>query len=143
GDFQYATDESSADFLRRGVFSCYRLVEGRTPPPTQKELAEADWRRLLLLSHTDKKRAFETYAAYYLSTSGQLYWSDTHQLSVYIDDYHRWLDHELGSRARATEMITEIYVPRSMVARLLDDVRRGLGEARADVIYGTIRLIER
>ena len=45
--------------------------------------------RLLYLSHADKRRAFEDYAAYYLATSGQLYWSDTHQLGVYVDDYHR------------------------------------------------------
>ena len=143
GDFQYATDHTSADFLRKGVFSCYRPVEGRTPPEAQKELSDADWRGLLLLSHADKKRAFESYSAYYLSTSGQLYWSDTHQLSVYIDDYHRWLDQQLGSPVPATEMITEIYAPRTSLLRMLEDARRGLGEARADVIYGTIRFIER
>jgi len=143
GDFQYATDHTSADFLRRGVFSCYRPVEGRTPPDTQKELSEADWRSLLLLSHADKKRAFERYSAYYLATSGQRYWSDTHQLSVYLDDYHRWLDRQLGAATPATEMITEIYAPRPALLRLLDDARRGLGDARADVIYGTIRFIER
>ncbi len=143
GDFQYATDHTSADFLRRGVFSCYRPVEGRTPPPGQRELSEADWRRLLLLSHADKKRAFETYSTYYLATSGQLYWSDTHQLSVYIDDYHRWLDEQLASPVAGTEMITEIYAPRTALLAMLDDARRGLGDARADVIYGTIRFIER
>jgi FAD/FMN-containing dehydrogenase len=141
GDFQYATDHTSSDFLRRGVFSCYRPVEGRRPPDNQKEPSDTDWRRLLLLSHADKKRAFESYSDYYLSTSGQLYWSDTHQLSVYIDDYHTWLDRELNTATPATEMITEIYVPRPMLLRLLD-VRRGLGEARASVIYGTIRFIE-
>jgi FAD/FMN-containing dehydrogenase len=143
GDFQYATDHTSADFLRKGVFSCYRPVEGRTPPEAQQELSDADWRRLLLLSHTDKKRAFESYSSYYLSTSGQRYWSDTHQLSVYLDDYHRWLDRELGSPVPATEMITEIYAPRPALLPMLEDARRGLGDARADVIYGTIRFIER
>jgi FAD/FMN-containing dehydrogenase len=143
GDFQYATDERSEDFLRRGVFSCYRPVEHRTPPAGQKELSESDWRRLLYLSHADKRRAFAEYAAYYLSTSGQLYWSDTHQLSVYIDDYHRWLDRELGATAPATEMISEVYVPRPLLVPFLDDVRRELAESPADVIYGTIRLIER
>jgi FAD/FMN-containing dehydrogenase len=143
GDFQYATDHTSADFLRKGVFSCYRPVQGRRPPEVQKELSVADWRRLLLLSHLDKKKAFESYSAYYLSTSGQLYWSDTHQLSVYLDDYHRWLDQQLGSDVPATEMITEIYAPRPALLRLLEDARRGLGDARADVIYGTIRFIER
>ena len=44
GDFQYAIDETSDDFLRRGVFSCYRPVDPATPiPPGQKELQERDW----------------------------------------------------------------------------------------------------
>src|SRR3990172_9446517 len=144
GDFQYATDESSDDFLRKGVFSCYRPVDETTPvPEAQKELSEEEWRRLFYLSHRDKKRAFEEYANYYLSTSGQAYWSDTHQLSVYIDNYHEWLDQRLGATERATEMITEIYVPRPALTRFLEDVRNDFRQNRVNVIYGTIRLIER
>jgi FAD/FMN-containing dehydrogenase len=144
GDFQYATDESSDDFLRKGVFSCYRPVDDRTPiREGQKEVSEEDWRRLLYLSHVDKKRAFEEYASYYLSTSGQIYWSDTHQLSVYIDNYHQWLDRRLAATERATEMITEIYVRRPALARFLADVREDFRRNRVNVIYGTIRLIER
>jgi len=144
GDFQYATDERSDAFLRQGVFSCYRVVDDRTPMPGgQKEFSEQDWRRLLYLSHTDKKRAFEEYAGHYLSTSGQIYWSDTHQLSVYIDNYHDWLDRRLGASERATEMITEVYVPRDALTRFLEDVRRDFNQNGVNVIYGTIRLIER
>ncbi len=33
GDFQFATDPASEDFLRRGVFSCYRPVEHDGPLP--------------------------------------------------------------------------------------------------------------
>jgi hypothetical protein len=56
------------------------------------------------LTHTNKAEAFERYAAHYLATSGQLYWSDAHQSAEYIDDYHRALDEALGG-GRATEMI--------------------------------------
>lgn len=144
GDFQYATDESSDDFLRKGVFSCYRPVDEGTPVREGgKELAEEDWRRLLYLSHVDKKRAFEAYATYYLSTSGQIYWSDTHQLSFYIDNYHQWLDQRLGATERATEMITEIYVPRSALVRFLHEASDDFRRNNVNVIYGTIRLIER
>ena len=143
GDFQYATDAESDDLLRKGVFSCYRPVDDATPmPDTQKELSVEDWNRLLYLSHADKKRAFELYASYYLSTSGQLYWSDLHQLSVYLDDYHRGLDRRLGATEGATEMITEIYVPRSALARFLADVRQDFRANRVELIYGTIRLID-
>ncbi len=144
GDFQYATDETSADFLRQGVFSCYRPVAATRPmPESQKELSVEDWNRLLYLSHADKKRAFAEYASYYRSTSGQLYWSDTHQLSVYIDNYHEWLDRRLGGTERATEMITEIYVPRPALGRFLSDVRSDFRRNKVSVIYGTIRFIER
>lgn len=144
GDCQYATDPGSADFLRRGVFSCYRPVDGGAPAAGgQKELSGAEWDRLLYLSHTDKARAFAMYAAYYLSTSGQIYWSDTHQLSVYVDDYHAALDRRLGSSERASEIITEIYVPRPALSRFLAEVRTDFRRHAVDLVYGTIRLIER
>jgi FAD/FMN-containing dehydrogenase len=144
GDFQYATDPAGDGFLRRGVFSCYQPVDDATPmPETVRELSLDDWGRLLYLSHADKRRAFEEYAAYYLATSGQLYWSDTHQLSVYVDDYHAALDRRLQAQERATEMISELYVPRDALVRFLADVREDLRRHRVELIYGTIRLIER
>jgi len=144
GDFQYATDPASDLLLRRGVFSCYRPVPDATAMPAEpRELVVADWERLLYLSHADKGRAFQEYAAYYLSTSGQLYWSDTHQLSVYLDDYHRALDRRLGPGRAGTEMISELYVPRARLAALFDAVRRDVRAHGVDVIYGTVRLIER
>jgi FAD/FMN-containing dehydrogenase len=143
GDFQYMTDETADGFMRRGVFSCYRPAgaDARVPEG-HKELSIDDWNRLFYLSHADKRTAFEAYSTYYLSTSGQLYWSDTHQLSVYPDDYHRALDPRLGARP-GTEMITEIYVPRPSLAAFLDQAARSLRENGTSVIYGTIRLIER
>jgi FAD/FMN-containing dehydrogenase len=144
GDFQYATDPASDDYLRTGVFSCYRPVDDATPmPPVTRELSLADWNRLLYLSHADRRRAFQEYAAYYRSTSGQLYWSDTHQLSVYVDNYHATLDRQLGSPTRGTEMISEVYVPRPALARFLADVREDFRRGPVEVIYGTVRLIER
>jgi FAD/FMN-containing dehydrogenase len=145
GDFQYATDGTSEDFLRRGVFSCYRPVDDATVVPDgQRELGAEDWGRLLYLSHADKARAFAEYAAYYLSTDGQLYWSDTHQLGFYLDDYHAALDRRLGASTRATEMISEVYVPRKALAAFLEAVAEDFRKDRTvDVIYGTIRLIER
>jgi FAD/FMN-containing dehydrogenase len=74
GDFQYSIDYDSDDFLRKGVFSCYRPVDDKTPmPEVLKELAAVDWDNLYYLAHTDRKKAFDRYAGYYLSTSGQLY----------------------------------------------------------------------
>lgn len=143
GDFQFAIDNDSPDFLRRGVFSCYGPVDPRTEmPETQRALSRADWRNLITLAHTDKSRCWKLYSEHYLETNGQLYWSDRHQLSTYSDDYHRELDERLGA-CPGSEMITEIYVPRHRLCAFMrsagDDFRRN----RVNCIYGTVRLIER
>ena len=79
----------------------------------------------------------------YLFTSGQRYWSDTSQLGVYIDDYHAELDRRLGSLRQGTEMITELYVSRSALPSFLAAVRADFRRHGLQLIYGTIRLIER
>ena len=144
GDFQFAIDPRSDAFLRRGVFSCYRPVAHDTPIPNEQHvLSPDDWRSLLYLTHADKARAFELYSSHYLSTSGQIYLSDAHQFAGYEDDYHRWLDERLGATDRATEMITEIYVPRARLADFLAEVAADFARTNVNVIYGTVRLIER
>ena len=144
GDFQFSIDRDSEDFLHKGVFSCYRPVPMDTPIPlVEKQLTDENWRQLLFLAHTDEKQAFERYAAYYLSTNGQVYWSDTHQLSIYPDNYHREIDQKLHAPYPATEMITEIDVPRPMLTGFLDEVREDFRKNKVELIYGTVRLIER
>ena len=142
GDCQFSTDISSETFLRTGVFSCYRpLPPDAEMPSEQRELREDDWRQLYYLSHTDTRKAYEAYTAYYLSTSGQRYWSDTHQLSVYLDDYHSALDRQMGAKVAGSEMISELYVPRNALGPFLADVRRDFRNSGTQLIYGTIRLI--
>jgi FAD/FMN-containing dehydrogenase len=144
GDFQFSIEHASEDFLRKGVFSCYRPVPLDTPiPPTEKQLTDENWRQLLYLAHTDEKQAFNRYADYYLSTNGQVYWSDVHQLSIYPDNYHREIDHKLHAPYPATEMITEIDVPRPALKGFLNEAREDFRKNRVELIYGTVRLIER
>lgn len=143
GDFQFSIDRQSEDFLHRGVFSCYRPVPMETRIPTaEKQLSDENWRQLLYLAHVDKKKAFERYAEYYLSTNGQVYWSDTHQLSIYPDDYHREIDQKLHAPFPATEIICEIDVPRPMLKEFFDEVREDFRKNNVELIYGTVRLIE-
>jgi FAD/FMN-containing dehydrogenase len=142
GDFQYAIDDASEDFLSRGVFSCYRPVDDAAPMPgVQKELAEGDWVELLHLAHADKAEAFRRYAGYYQSTDGQLYWSDEHQMSLYPDNYHRALDQRAQS-GKATEGITEIYCERDALEPFMAEVRDYARRDNVQIIYGTVRLIE-
>ena len=144
GDFQFMTDAAAEGFLRRGVFSCYEPVPDDAPEPQgHKELSAGEWRQLLYLAHADRRRAFESYAAHYLATDGQLYWSDTHQLSVYLDDYHRELDERLGAPHRGSEMITEVYVPRGELARFMEASRADFRARGTEPVYGTVRLIEK
>src|SRR5688500_5246999 len=143
GDFQFATD-LDGDGLRRGVFSCYRPVaDVMVPSSRQASLRPDDWAELLCLAHLDRSRAFEEYARYYLRTSGQHYWSDSHQMSTYVPDYHHLHAGRLGEYANGGEMITEIYVPRDKLLSFLAEARAGLKATGAELIYGTIRLIER
>ena len=144
GDFQFALDPRSPDFLRRGIFSCYKPVAADTPiPGQQRALSPSDWRKLLWLAHFDKQGAWDAYASHYLGTHGQVYWSDTHQLSTYIDDYHSWLDHETQAEHEATEIISELYVPRPALPEFLAEAAQDFRTNGVDCIYGTIRLIER
>jgi FAD/FMN-containing dehydrogenase len=143
GDCQFATDSGSREFLQVGVFSCYRPVAPDLPcAQNQLSLGAPEWRRLIRLAHTDKSRAFAEYSRYYMATDGQLYWTDTHQLSEYPESYHVDLDAELGGRAKGSEMITELFVPRSALPAFMHAVRADARQHGTDIIYGTIRVIE-
>lgn len=143
GDFQFAIDNDSPGFLRRGIFACYKPTDPeREIPAAQRALSEDAWRDLLTLAHVDKAECWERYSKHYLATHGQLYWSHKHQLSTYMDDYHRELDRKLDA-CPGSEMITELYVPRERLADFMDAAARLLRDKGGDCIYGTIRLIQR
>jgi FAD/FMN-containing dehydrogenase len=144
GDFQFMTDEAHDDFLRAGVFSCYRPVEDSTMTPDKSnQVSTRAWKELVYLAHAEKARAYQLYSDYYLSTSGQLYWSDTHQLGPYLDDYHREVDRRMGAAHVGSEVITEIYVPPKYLYLFLEEVRADFRRNKVNLIYGTIRLTER
>ncbi len=140
GDFQYNIDPRSRGFMMEGIFSCYRPVDDATPMPSSNKALSLDaWRNLAYLAHHDKRRAFDEYKRHYLSTDKQLYWSDTHSLSVYDENYHTRAE---GSAAQSSEMISELYVPRAQLFRFLKELRKDFIRHDVNVIYGTIRVIE-
>ena len=143
GDFQFSIDEASSGFLREGVFSCYRPTERPVPDKAPRELEEKSWLQLLLLAYTNRAAAYEKYAEYYLSTNGQVYWSDTHQLSPYLPDYAGRIQQLSGAAAGSSLMITELYVPRADLDNFLRDAAQDLRQRGVIVIYGTVRLIEK
>jgi FAD/FMN-containing dehydrogenase len=142
GDFQFSIDEKSPDFLRHGVFSCYEPVADAGPAIASKELRNEDWLDLISLAYTNRAKAFQRYAEYYLATNGQTYWSDTHQLSAYLPNYAQRLREKIGG-PESSLVITEIYVPRARLADFLAEVAQLLRENGPPLIYGTVRLIEK
>src|SRR4029079_14379191 len=118
------------------------LDDDRLIPDDQRVLSASEWQRLPLLAPTDKSQAFAEYARYYMSTDGQVYWSDTHQLASYIDGYHEILDRQLNVEVKGSEMISELYLPSPDLPAFLAAVREDARRHGVNIIYGTIRLIE-
>lgn len=144
GDCQYSTDFSDLDQPHQGVFSCYKPVDDEALLPDEpQKLSPEDWTQLIYLGHADRKNAFETYAVHYVATDGQVYWSDTHQLSNNFDGYHAVLDKQLKPEHKGSEMITEVYVPRERLPSFLRAARKAVHDHGINLIYGTIRFIER
>jgi len=143
GDYQFATDSDRDSFMRRGVFSCYQPVDASTPLTKNPTRFNAeDWARLTRYAHTNKRLAFEVYSKRYVATSGQVYYHDSQLSAAYDPGYHTDLDRVMKAKVKATEMITEIFVPRSALVKFMEEARIGLRELKANVIYGTVRLIE-
>ena len=143
GDFQYVTDENSPDFMAKGILSTYTPPGAAMAiPKDQVGLSTKDWVRLYALAHTAKSQAYTEYATHYLQTDGQVYWSDEHQFSPYLPEAGPTLARQLGWRIPASLMISELYVPRGRFEQFMDAARRAVLETGANLVYGTVRLIE-
>ena len=144
GDFQYAVDPSGEEFMSRGVFACYKPVDDEMAiDDDQSDLPPEAWLTLIKLAHEDKKAAYKLYAQHYIGTDGQIYWSDTMQLSTYIPTYSEFLEKNSPETHNGKEslMIGEHYVPYDKVREFMDDAKAILQESGTEVIYGTIRAI--
>lgn len=143
GDFQYKTDPSADDFMRTGVFSCYQPVgddavlakEGQT-------LNLDDWQVLYDLAHDNKAAAFEKYSAHYLSTNGNVYWSDNHQMSTYQKGQGEKYAEKKGIKEGSSLVISEIYAPRDKLVEMMEECRAAALQQGMDIVYGTVRFIE-
>jgi hypothetical protein len=147
GEFQYSIDDRSEDFLRKGVFSCYRPIPPELSDATpltlpRREMTERELVDLLYLAHTDKAAAFKRTAAFYQASNGQVSWSDEAQMSVYPENYHRELDKRYAATTRGSEVITEVCCDREALEPFLADVREYVKRDQVEIIYGTIRLID-
>lgn len=144
GDLQYMTDENAEGFMREGIFSCYKPAAKDAHVPTGKtDLTLENWQALYLLAHVDKPKAFQMYRDHYLQTDGQIYWSDHHQLSTYLENQNQILNKTLGSTVASSLMISELYVPPEKLSIFMESARNAALENQMDIIYGTIRFIQK
>lgn len=141
GDFQYAIDPADDDFLRRGVMAVYARAPDDTPITEGANLTGEQWLGLLQLALTDKRRALQLYSQHYLATHGNVYWSDTMQLSTYVPSYVEVLERIGGAVDGESLVIGELYTPPHRVLEFLERSRWILRETGAEDIYGTIRAI--
>src|SRR5438270_5139637 len=120
---------SNSRLIKNQTTTCTRASSpaiGRSIPALRFQSAKKDFQtktgESFYILPTLTSKAFQRYAGYYLSTNGQIYWSDTHQLSIYPANYHRRIDRSLHARQAATEIITEINVPRDSLESFLSEV---------------------
>ena len=140
GDFQYMTDETSPNFLSKGILSVYS-------PSTEANsqnvgLSMDQWKQLYFLAHTDKAVAYKQYASHYKSTHGQTYSSDEHQFSPYLPEAGDLLNKALNLKHYRSLMISELYVPRNNFIEFMEAAGKSLKSTNGNVIYGTVRLID-
>tara|TARA_Y100000590_G_C15712075_1_gene1010626 strand:- start:803 stop:2191 length:1389 start_codon:yes stop_codon:yes gene_type:complete len=144
GDFQYLTDEKSRDYLYKGISSVYFPVSDDIPiPEDQIGLSIDEWKILYLLAHLDKTKAYLDYKTHYLQTNGQIYWSDLHQFSPYIPDAGDMINEKMGWDPYASLVLTELYIPRNKFSDFMRKARSNLIKTNGNVVYGTVRLIEK
>ena len=143
GDFQFNINQKSSDFLTVGIFSSYRPVAPlQSMPKPKQRLSKAKWEQLLVLTVSDKQKAYEMYRDYYKSTDGQYYWSDTHQLSVYNPDYMDVIHDALPQYNNHSLMISELYVPLNQLESFMMSVKTLAKDTKMNIAYGTVRLIK-
>ena len=144
GDFQFCPDETSADFLREGVFACYKPLasDGPVHEPSVKLNPDA-WRQLIIEAHTHKPGAWSKYKAHYLRTQGQQYWHDRAQFNHYDTDYEERIEAAVPGLQPGSLMISELYVVPEKLEDFMISAGSMIREEGANVIYGTIRFIKR
>jgi FAD/FMN-containing dehydrogenase len=143
GYFQYAIDETSADFLRTGILTTYENVPPETPLGAESTDIDAKLLTALLeIAHRDRGSAYRRYAKLELSKDGNVEWSDLHQLSTYPAGYHAEIEKRLGADSVGADLILEVYVPHGELISLLEEARRILLASEMPLVYGTVRFID-
>ncbi|HIA72801.1 MAG TPA: FAD-binding oxidoreductase [Phycisphaerales bacterium] len=144
GDFQYDIDEQSPSFMKKGICTWYAQESDTDAVPVEREQLSTDtWLNLLYLACTDRRKGFDAYTEFFQSTHGQLYWSDTSQLSTYNKGYRDFINAKIEFDSPVSLMLSELYVPRERLPQFMAKAADILRASGIPNIYGTIRMIEK
>jgi len=144
GDFQYDIDEHSPSFMKKGICTWYAKVSDTDALPIEKEqLSKDSWLNFLYLACTDRRKGFDAYTDFFRSTHGQIYWSDTSQLSTYNKGYRDFINSKVEFDSPVSLMLSELYVPREQLPKFMEKAADVLRASGIPNIYGTIRMIEK
>ena len=144
GDCRSSIEPVPDSLTHSAVFSCYRPVADSTPIPRhQKYLSPREWFEIFYLAHKDKAKAVNHYQKHYIASSGQIYWSDTHQMSGFVNNYHKLLDKYLKATSKGSEVILEVYLSPESLLPFLQEAREDVRRHNIDLFYGTIRFLEK
>lgn len=146
GDFQFSVDETSPGFMRDGLVSSYEPAPADAPisPDVPPETAEQFFHQLALGAHANKPDTWRMYEAMLREMDGKyVRWSDVWQSGDYVDGYHSRIDQAISNSGPASEVLSEIYVPRAALPAFLQTSALWLKAQRANLIYGVVRLIRR
>ncbi|MBT5365089.1 MAG: FAD-binding oxidoreductase [Phycisphaerae bacterium] len=144
GDFQYDIDEQSPSFMKKGICTWYAQESDTDAVPVEREQLSTDtWLNLLYLACTDRRKGFDAYTEFFQSTHGQLYWSDTSQLSTYNKGYRDFINAKIEFDAPVSLMLSELYTPREKLPEFMAQAADILRASGIPNIYGTIRMIEK
>jgi len=143
GDFQYNIDESSPSFFKTGICTWYEPVDELNNEPISEEGLTGDsWLDFLYLACTDRTEGFDAFTKYSTSSDGNIYWSDTSQLSAYNKDFLSYINKNIDFDAPMSLMLSELYVPRSELPEFMSKSAAILKQHGIPNVYGTVRMIE-
>jgi FAD/FMN-containing dehydrogenase len=143
GEFRFAIDPQSEDFLRKGILSCRRPVKASTPlTAAPKTLSEENLGELLYLAHAEPAAAFERAGSFTLGTSGEVGWADEQGSDPPLGRDHEAVDTRLGAKEPGAELTVEVEAPLGRLPQLLEDLRAMMKEQGFGPIDGDVRLVE-
>lgn len=142
GHCQINIDESSPRFLQEGLFAAYEPAD-MDSELNATTISQDQWQGIVDLVHVDKKQAFQHYVESIESTHDKVDWADSWQNNFYLNGYHQTVDANTHSKDKASEVLTEFYVPLNVMHEFLKRAGTYFLANGQNVIFSSVRFIEK